>query len=248
MSLSPLTLTQHSIHHDGPPGMKVPLHIIRRQCGCNLPRQSNAALPRRHVLKHAWTMPQPVWRSWYQPHVNSVWELQSRAARAEDFRPINGCVSVHTDRRVISDGSYLSLHSRNLHHRWWHDNISILTVVFHVSLLRSVSFLQLFQRETWAQRWNRVRIIDPWPDPTRPGGIWPGDLTRSLSVVKQILDNGLTAVSVTCQENHFFPQYHQVYILPASPLTRAKNAITSRLRSYEKFPRVYARIKGYWNK
>jgi len=39
------------------------------------------------------------------------------------------------------------------------------------------------------QRWNRVRILTRWPDPT-----------RSLSVVKQILDNGLIAVSVTCQE------------------------------------------------
>jgi len=36
-------------------------------------------------------------------------------------------------------------------------------------------------------RWNRVRIFTRHP-------------TRSLSIVKQIVDNGLTAVSVTCQE------------------------------------------------
>ena len=43
------------------------------------------------------------------------------------------------------------------------------------------------------QRWNRVRIFDPV---TRP------DPIRSLSVVKQIIDNGLIAVSVrpTCQD------------------------------------------------
>jgi len=37
------------------------------------------------------------------------------------------------------------------------------------------------------QRWNRVRIFDPWPDPTRAGrwALWR--------------NNGLLAVSVTCQ-------------------------------------------------
>jgi len=40
---------------------------------------------------------------------------------------------------------------------------------------------------------------DFWPgDLTRPSGFWPGDdPTRSLSVVKQILDNGLIAVAVS---------------------------------------------------
>jgi len=40
------------------------------------------------------------------------------------------------------------------------------------------------------QRWNRAGF---WPL-TRPDPFWLGDPTRSLSVVKQILDNGLTAV------------------------------------------------------
>jgi len=40
------------------------------------------------------------------------------------------------------------------------------------------------------QRWNRVTVFDPWPDPT-----------RSLSIVKQILDNGLIAVSVSGNTN-----------------------------------------------
>ena len=29
------------------------------------------------------------------------------------------------------------------------------------------------------QRWNRVKIFDPKPDPTWPDGFWPGDPTRS---------------------------------------------------------------------
>jgi len=39
--------------------------------------------------------------------------------------------------------------------------------------------------------------------PTRPGGFYPVTRqhpTRSLSFVKQILDHGLIAVSITCQE------------------------------------------------
>jgi len=38
-------------------------------------------------------------------------------------------------------------------------------------------------------------------DPTRPGGFLPGDPTRPDRSLKQILDNGLIAVSVTCQES-----------------------------------------------
>ena len=48
------------------------------------------------------------------------------------------------------------------------------------------------------QRWNQVRIFTRGP--TQLGGFWPGDPTQSLSIVKQIFDNGLIAVSVTCQE------------------------------------------------
>jgi len=61
------------------------------------------------------------------------------------------------------------------------------------------------------QRWNGVRICDPV---TRP------DPTRLLSVVKQILVNGLIAVSVTCHTP--FTRYNRLS-------TRLYNRIDNRL-------------------
>jgi len=63
--------------------------------------------------------------------------------------------------------------------------------------INEMQLLQFYGEDTrsginsFSQRWNRVGILTRWPDPT-----------RTLSVVKQILDSGLIAVSVTCQETH----------------------------------------------
>jgi len=52
-----------------------------------------------------------------------------------------------------------------------------------------------YERHRWVSEMELGQDIWPvtWPDPVT----WPGDLTRSLSIVKQIL---FIAVSVTCQE------------------------------------------------
>ena len=62
---------------------------------------------------------------------------------------------------------------------------------------------------------------DMWPDPTRwLLTRWP-DLTQSLSIVKQILDNGFIAVSVTCQETKPFSGL--IYSIIYTPYTYDQN-------------------------
>jgi len=64
-----------------------------------------------------------------------------------------------------------------------------------------------------------------WPDPVAFVPVTQLDPTQLLSIVKQILDTGLSGSPI-------FPQYHLVYFLPASPFTRAKDAIVMMAWNY----------------